>query len=115
MRYFALSSTRVLSIIDIVAVPEQHGKRNPQSRQVFSDVHKGRPCTSCILCKEKTLQYTHPIKWKNAALLKFLQVIEPNLNIPPDACICRNCRDSLSSGHKNADIMGYDLHPNTIS
>ena len=36
--------------------------------------------------------------WKS---IKVLQSIEPDLNILPDACICRNCRDSLSSGEKN--------------
>ena len=29
-----------------------------------------------------------------------MQFIEPDLNILPDACICRNCRDSLSNGRK---------------
>ena len=41
--------------------------------------------------------------WKNADLLTFLLAIEPELSVAPDACICRNCRDSLSSGHRNPD------------
>lgn len=74
------------------------------SRQVYSDIHKDRPCTSCSLCKEKAIKYTHPVKWKDERVLKFLQSIEPDLNIRPDSCICRNCRDSLSNGEKNPSI-----------
>ena len=76
--------------IDTIAVPERQrlGKRT-SSRQVFLDVHKSRPCTSYTLCKERSIQYTHPAKWKDGNLLKFLQSIEPDLNILPDACICR--------------------------
>ena len=86
-----------IKYIDTMAVPERQrlGKRT-SSRKVFSDVHKSGPCTSCTLCKERSVQYTHSVKWKDGNLLKFLQSIEPDLNILPDACICRNCRDSLS-------------------
>lgn len=73
--------------------------------QPSSDVHKGRSCTCCLLCKEIYMQYTHPIKWKNTELLAFLQAIEPELSVTPDACICRNCRNSLSSGLRNPE--GY--------
>ena len=83
------------------AVPERCGRGTP--RQVQSDVHKGRPCTSCVLCKEKAVQYTHPVRWKDATLYEFLVASETNLNIPPDACICRNCRDSLSTERKTPD------------
>jgi len=31
-----------------------------ESQPVFLDVHKGRPCTACILCKETAIKYTHP-------------------------------------------------------
>ena len=84
-----------------MAVPERQrlGKKS-SFQEVYSDVHKSRPCTSCTLCKEKSIKYTHPVKWKDENLLKFLQSIEPDLNILPDACICRNCRDSLSNGRK---------------
>ena len=86
---------------DAMAVPERQrlGKKS-SFQEVYSDVHKSRPCTSCTLCKEKSIKYTHPVKSKDENLLKFLQSIEPDLNILPDACICRNCRDSLSNGRK---------------
>ena len=37
----------------------------PTSLDVYSGVHKGKPCTACILCNEKQTQYTHPASWKN--------------------------------------------------
>ena len=86
-------------------MPECKENRSPQ--EIFSDAHKGRPCTSCVLCKENSLQYTHPVKWKDASLGKFLQSIQPDLNVPLDACICRKCRDNLSAGQKNPD----NYHP----
>ena len=89
------------TFIDVPQIREQQEKRT--SRSVFSDVHKGRPCTACTLCKEKSIQYTHPLKWKDEGLISFLHAIEPDLNIPADACICRNCRDSLSNGRKHPD------------
>ena len=109
-----LRSYSINIYIDTMAVPERHwlGKRT-SSRQVFSDVHKSRPCTSCTLCKERSIQCTHPVKWKDGNLLKFLQSIEPDLNILPDACICRNCRDSLSSGEKNRNPRWSRVAPNT--
>ena len=91
-----------ITVLDRQTTPGHRASSVP-SRLVFSNVHKGRPCTNCLLCKDKQPQYTHPIKWKNQALLTFLKTLEPELNIAPDACICRNCRDSISSGQRNPD------------
>ena len=55
------------------------------------------------LCKEKSVIYTHPIKWKNQSLISFLRELEPDLNIGPEAYICRNCRDDLGTGQKNVE------------
>ena len=68
-----------------------------QVRQVHSSVHKDRPCQPCILCKQgNQSKYFHPKQWKDAALLENLKRSEPFLNILPDSCICRLCRDDLS-------------------
>ena len=67
----------------------------PQKPAVTSNVHEGRPCMECYLCKQSQAVYTHPIKWKNQALLTLLKEIEPELDILPDTCICRNCHNSL--------------------
>lgn len=69
--------------------------------QVYSEVHRGIPCNSCILCKETYPVYTHPILWKTNTLLDFLKGIEPQLNVSTKSCICRHCRDSLLCGLKN--------------
>ncbi len=88
----------------IPAIPEQQRRRKDvPSTPVSSDAHKGRPCTACILCKETSLKYTHPVKWKDRQLLDFLQSIEKNVQIEPDSCICRNCRENLSCGRKQND------------
>lgn len=52
----------------------------PNFQEVFSDVHKGYPCTSCVLCKDKSVQFTHAVKCKDTSLGKFLQSIEPDLS-----------------------------------
>ena len=75
------------------------------SRLVFSDVHIGTPCSECFLRKENQAVYTHPAKWKNQAMLAFVQAIEPD--IKAEACICRNCRDNIAGGYK--DPLNY--HP----
>lgn len=49
----------------------------PVSTKVYSTVHKGTPCTDCILCKETQPQYTHPASWINKELLILLRKIEP--------------------------------------
>ena len=69
------------------------------SGQMFTRVIK--PCSYCVLCKEKQLKYTHPVKWRNPDLFNYLKTIEPGLALKPDTCICRNCRDSLISLHKS--------------
>ena len=74
------------------------GTRRSLPPPVYSDVHKGRPCMECYLCKQTQAIYTHPIKWKNQTLLSLLKDLEPDLDISPDTCICRNCHDSLCSG-----------------
>ena len=68
-----------------------------QVRQVYSAVHKGRPCQPCILCKQSNQsKYFHPKLWKDSTLLERLKQHEPSLDILPETCICRLCRDDLS-------------------
>ena len=68
-----------------------------QVRQIHSSVHKDRPCQPCILCKQgNQSKYFYPKQWKDATLLESLRQSEPLLNILPDSCICRLCRDDLS-------------------
>ena len=78
-----------------MAVPERQrlGKRT-SSRQVFSDVHKSRPCTCCTLCKNTIHSSSEMAGWN------FLQSIEP---YSPRCMHLSNCRDSLSSGGKNSN------------
>jgi len=67
-----------------------------QLRQVTSAIHKGRPCNPCHLCKQGNLsKYVHPKSWKNEELLGQLRRYEPDLDIQPDTCICRLCRDDI--------------------
>lgn len=72
----------------------------PTSLDVYSSVHKGKPCTACILCNEKQTQYTHPASWKNDETITLLRRLEPNKVIIGESCICRNCRDSLNTALK---------------
>ncbi len=68
-----------------------------QVRQVYSAVHKDRPCQPCKLCKQgNQSKYFHPKLWKDPTLLERLKQCEPSLNILPETCICRLCRDDLS-------------------
>ena len=68
-----------------------------QVRQVYSSVHKHRPCQPCSLCKQgNQSKYFHPKSWKDTTLLERLKQSEPSLDILPDSCICRLCRDDLS-------------------
>ena len=68
-----------------------------QLRQVISDIHRGRPCDPCLLCKQgNVLKYVHPKSWKNEHLLSRLRQYEPSLDVQPDSCICRLCRDDIS-------------------
>ena len=61
-----------------------------QLRQVTSDIHRGRPCDPCLLCKQgNVLKYVHPNSWKISRLRQY----EPSLDVQPDSCICRLCRD----------------------
>ena len=67
------------------------------ARQVTSSVHPKRPCQACILCKQGNLsKYFHPKTWKNKVVLDQLRELEPSLDIQPDSCICRRCRDDIS-------------------
>ncbi|XP_064384664.1 uncharacterized protein LOC135333611 [Halichondria panicea] len=67
-------------------------------RPAISSVHQGQPCQPCILCKRGNMsKYFHPKSWKDGSLLKKLQEFEPALGINPDSCICRNCRQDVSS------------------
>ena len=70
-------------------------RKKSKDSPATSDVHKGRPCASCILCAESPPVYTHPIKWKNTALYSLLRELEPDKNIEPESCVCTNCRNSL--------------------
>ena len=65
-----------------------------QLRQVTSAVHKGRPCNPCL--QGNFSKYVHPKSWKNDQLLAILRAYEPSLNIQPDSCICRLCRDDIN-------------------
>ena len=86
-------------------------KEDPVTASTLATTRKEYPITISVLGytqgptlhQEKHLQYTHPVKWKNTALLPFLQGIESELVVAPDACTCRNCRDSLSTGLRNPD------------
>ena len=77
---------------------------NTQVRQVNSSVHPGRPCDPCLLCKQgNNSKYFHPKSWKDTSLLERLQILEPSLEIQPDSCICRLCRDDM----KNINDEGF--------
>ena len=70
---------------------------NKQLRQVTCSVHQGRACHPCILCKEGNhSKYFHPKSWKDSNLVDILRKREPHINIEPDSCICRLCRDDVS-------------------
>ena len=69
----------------------------PSLREVTSSVHQGQLCNPCILCKkENQSKYFHPKSWKDHSLLKRLQEYEPTLDIRPESCICRPCRNEVS-------------------
>ena len=66
-------------------------------RLVTSHVHPGQPCQPCILCKkDNQSKYFHPKSWKDASLLDCLKQYEPSLDIEPQSCICRPCRNELN-------------------
>ena len=66
-------------------------------RKVTSSVHQGRDCQPCILCKKgNQSKYFHPKSWKDDTLLQSLRDHEPSLNIQPESCICRPCRNDVS-------------------
>ena len=78
---------------------------NKQLRQVTCSVHQGRACHPCILCKEGNhSKYFHPKSWKDSNLVDILRKREPHINIQPDSCICRLCKDDVSKIH-NADYV----------
>ena len=52
------------------------------TRGVTCNVHPGRPCQPCILCKQGNLSiYFHPKTWKNRASIDQLRELEPALDI----------------------------------
>ena len=62
------------------------------TRGVTCNVHLGRPCQPCILCKQGNLsKYFHPKTWKNRAFTDQFRELEPALDIQLDSCICRRC------------------------
>ena len=64
------------------------------TREVTCSVHPCRPCSACILCKQKNLsKYFHPKTWKNRASIDKLRELEPNIQL--DSCICRQCKDDV--------------------
>ena len=66
------------------------------TRGVTCNVHLGRPCQPCILCKQSNLsKYFHPKIWKNRASIDQRRELEPALDIQLDSCICRRCRDDV--------------------
>ena len=68
------------------------------SPPVYSNVHPGRLCQECCLCKERKAVYTHASKWKNKSLFEFLRKLVP---VEADSCICHNCRDSAARGERD--------------
>ena len=67
-------------------------------RKVTSAVHQGQPCQPCILCKKgNQSKYFHPKSWKDNSLLQSLRVYEPSINIQPESCICRPCRNEINN------------------
>ena len=69
-----------------------------QLRQVTSSIHPGQPCQPCILCNQGNhSKYFHPKTWKDDTLVARLkQYVEPDIDIKPDSCICRSCRDDVN-------------------
>ena len=66
------------------------------TRGVTCNVHPGRPCHPCILCKQGNLsKYFHSKTWKNRASVDQLRELEPSLDLQLDSCICRRCRDDV--------------------
>ena len=67
---------------------------NTQVRSVTSSVHPGRTCLPCALCNTSNLsKYFHP---KDKTLFENLRKCEPSIDVQPDSCICRLCRDDVS-------------------
>ena len=66
------------------------------TREVTCNVHPGRPCRACVLCKQGNLsKYFHPKTWKSTASMDILRELEPALGIQLDSCICRRCRNDV--------------------
>ena len=73
------------------------GSSTQDLRPVSSSVHQGQPCQPCILCRRANLsKYFLPKSWKDDSHLQKLRELEPSLNIKPESCICRNCRQDVS-------------------
>ena len=74
-------------------------------RPVKSNAHPERSCEPCILCKRANLsKYFHPKTLNDKSFLTRLQEYEPSLDIKPDSCICRNCRNDVSSIGKSGFV-----------
>lgn len=70
--------------------------RASEQHQVTSSVHPNRACKPCALCKKANQsKYFHLQSMKDNSLLQTLQRYEPSLDIQPDSCICRPCRNEL--------------------
>ena len=74
-------------------------------RPASSSVHQGQPCQPCLLCKRANLsKYFHPKSWKDESLIYRLQQFEPTLDIQPNSCICRGCRNDINSIGKDSFV-----------
>ena len=74
-------------------------------RQVFCSVHPERPCDPCILCNQGNMsKYFHPKTLRNKSLCEQLKLYEPSLQIMPESCICRLCRDDIDKLSQNGFV-----------
>ena len=71
----------------------------------YSDVHKGCPCTPCVLCGHVgQARYTHPKLWKDGAAFQLLQTLELSKAHQLDSCICKLCREDIPKASHNIRI-----------
>ena len=68
-----------------------------EQRPVTSAIHPDRLCQPCILCHKGDLsKYFHPKSWKDPSLLEQLKLYEQSIDIQPESCICRLCRNDVN-------------------